>query len=97
MPQGKRLFEGPERPTAGDLHVQCVEKAGVWGRLQMAVAVHRLTRRSRQLPQIELHPFVVSLFFDTLPRRIMKSITPCQRQPVQIANSIRSELKAHLF
>lgn len=43
---GKRLFEGAERAAAGDFHVQRVEKTRLWGRVQMVIAVHRLTPRT---------------------------------------------------
>lgn len=43
---GKCLPEGAERPTAGDFHVQRVEKTRLWGRFQMVITVHRLTCRT---------------------------------------------------
>lgn len=43
---GECLFEGAERPTAGDFHVQRVEKTRLRGRFQMVVTVHRLTCKS---------------------------------------------------
>lgn len=48
---GKCLVEGAERATAGDFHVQCVEKTRLWGRFQMVITVHRLTRRTEAEPE----------------------------------------------
>lgn len=43
---GKCVHEGDERPTAGDLYVQCVKEARLRGRFPVALSVHRLTQAS---------------------------------------------------
>lgn len=48
---GKRLIEGAECSTAGDFHVQRVEKTRLWGGFQMVITIHRLTRGIEALPE----------------------------------------------